>query len=607
MLGYVRGMWPFPKCTFEYFLDAGGRLVAGRRNSGKLVLHLPEAIPGAEHIFLLLTALAWAGYGGGKNRRVIRQELLHVPMRVDLPKGGMPAGRHEYPFFFDLPDWTPPPFQGLDCGVTLEVKSTLDVDWAIDPEGSVNPKVLLPPSTGRRLTSVVRSPNGFHESIVLEVTLDSVVVSEGEPVVGKVALRAGSDAKLDAVVITLRRTTTVVMGHGDRRPTDLAVVRIPAASLHSGQAVPFVFPPESDTIPTYASAQLNVDYYLHIAADIPWSFDPEMEIPFTVLPYGSRIEGEGTDVALGTERLRQMAHYVATRTGLVEGAHPLIVRGSEGPVSFSLTDAPRNGALGVEAVLAFPSLGVDVRMRPLGMLDGFRSSPLLPTELQDKFFLRVEAPEGRFSRPPLGEAELHRALEGLARADSVRMTDHHLAFHFLVEDDAQKLVTVASFVAQKAKALAELLASLPFPTALEHTRPAWEAVAAERGAVLVASGPTLSGIMFHVRTIGGEERVFSVRIGTAWAAAPHTYVELSCAPTTLPDTAAAMLEGTTPHAMLTSIRTTFVDMSQEGPSTVRLHTTGTVDDPRVLFPAIEAVVAWVLDVRGERRADAPYR
>jgi len=30
-------------------------------------------------------------------------------------------------------------------------------------------------------------------------------------------------------------------------------------------------------------------------------------------------------------------------------------------------------------------------------------------------------------------------------------------------------------------------------------------------------------------------------------------------------------------------------------------------DPRALLPAIEMFVGWVLDARGERRADLPYR
>ena len=125
----------FPKCTFEYFLDttdagtkSAAKLVAGRRNDGTLVLQVPEHIPRAEHLTLDLTTVAWAGYGSGKHRRVIRQELLRIPMRVDMPPEGMPAGRHSYPFHFDLPGWLPPAFQGADCGIAHEVKAALDVD-----------------------------------------------------------------------------------------------------------------------------------------------------------------------------------------------------------------------------------------------------------------------------------------------------------------------------------------------------------------------------------------------------------------------------------------------------------------------------------------------
>ncbi len=597
----------FPKCTFEYYLSAGSRLLAGQRNEGKLILNVPEHIPRAEHINLALSTSAWAGYGSGKNRRVVRQPLLLLPMRVDLPATGMPPGRHEYPFVLDLPAWLPPAYQGPDCGIVHELKTELDVDWAIDPECTVHPKVLVPPRSGRRITSIVRSPNGFHESIVLEVTLDSAVIGEDEPLAGKLALRAGATAKFDAVVLTVNRAATVPMGHGDRRRGDLAVVRIPAASLVGGHAVPFVFPPSEDPIPTFASPQINVDYFLNVSVDIPWGFDPEMEIPFTVLPHGSRIEGEGSDVPLGGERLRQMAHYVATRAGLAEGNPPVLAHGKEGPIAFSISDAPQGGALGVEAVLVFPSLGLDLRMRPLGMLDGFSSSPLLPPDLRDKYHLRCEAPQGRYAREPLGEAEFHRLLTGLSRADAVRMTDHHLAFHFPIEDDAEKLVGVASFVVRKAKVLAEVVSGLPFPRALEHTRPAWEAAAAERGAILVPSGPTLSAMTMAVRTIGGEERIFEVRVGTDWSGVPHAYVEVQCGRALLPPSASSMLEGQTAHPMLTSLRGTFPRMALEGPSLVRLHTVGTVDDPRALFPAVEAIIAWVLDIRGERRADAPYR
>lgn len=596
----------FPKCTFHYFLDKGSRLVPGERNTGRLVLDVPEDISRAEHLFLNLKSAAWAGYGSGKNRRVVRQELLRLPLKVDIPASGMPAGKHEYPFHFDIPEWLPPSFQGYDCGLVHEMEATLDVDWAIDPVSRVHPKVAMPASHGRRVSSVVRSPNGFHDSIVLEITLDSAVVAEDEPVGGKIALRAGADARFDAVVITLCRITTVAMGHGDRRKSDIAVVRLTPRMLHSGEPIPFVFPPNEDAVPSFSSPQLVVDHALRVAVDIPWSFDPEMEVPITILPKGSSIYGEGSDVAVGGARLRQMAGYLAQQTGLLEGTPPVLVRGREGPVSFQLSDAPRAGGLGVEAVLAFPPLGLDLRMRPMGMLDGFRSSTLAPPDLRDRFLVQLETKPGFFPRPPLTELDFHRILGGLAGAGSVHMTDHHLAFHLPIADDPERLVKVAALVAEKAKIIASVLPTLPFPSALEGARPAWEAAAAERGGSLVPTIPQVAGIEIAVRTLGGEQRTFYAKIGIEWSRAPHGYVEVACPDSPLPPAAADMLAGKIPHPLLAPFLASFTMMA-EGPSAIRVHTPDLLHDPRTVYPVLDALVSFVLDVRGERRVDAPYR
>lgn len=596
----------FPKCSFHYYLDKGARLVPGQRNAGRLVLDVPEEITRAEHLVLVLKSQAWAGYGSGKNRRVVRNELLRLPLRVDIPSGGMPVGKHEYPFHFDLPDWLPPAFEGYDCGIVHELEATLDVDWAIDPVSRVNPRVAMLPTHGRRLPSVVRSPNGFHEAIVLEITLDSAVIAEDEPLSGKIALRAGADARMDAVVLTFCRITTVAMGHGDRRKSEVGVVRLTPAMLHSGEPIPFLFPPDENGVPSFGGPQLVVDHVLRVSVDVPWSFDPEMEVPFTILPKGSSIEGEGSAVAVGGERLRQMAGYLAQRTGLQQGTPPVLVRGKQGPVTFQLSDAPRGGGLGVEAVIAYPAMGLDIRMRPLGMLDGFRSATLVPPELRDKFLLQCEIAERRYSRPPLVEADFHRVLHGLAFADSIRMTDHHLAFHVALPDDPERLVKAAEFIAEKAKTIAALYPSLPFPAALEASRAAWEAAALERDGFLVPTVPQIVGMKMLVRTLGGEERTFWVRIGTEWAIVPHGYVEVSCPEAPMPAQAGEMLAARMPHPLLAPLHSTFT-MSQEGHSAIRLHTKELVHDPRVLFPAVDALVSFMLDVRGERRVNAAYR
>ncbi len=595
----------FPRCRFEFLLSSGV-LVAGQRNEGSVVLHVPEAIPRAEHVFMVFQSEAWAGYGGGKSRRIVRRPLLHVPFRVDLPEHGMPPGDHSYPFFLDVPPWLPPDLHGNDCGIKHKLAATLDVDWAIDPSSEVHPAVVQPPSQGHRGAAILHSPSGFHDRLVLEITLGTQVIVEGEPLEGQLALRAGADARFDGVVLTLARIETIVMGTGDARRSELGVIRVPARQLLGGEPVAFRFPVVVGT--TFTSGHIDSRFALVVEADIPWGFDPEFAIPITVLPRGSEVAGDVQEIALGSERMRQMARYVAARTGLAEGTPPVLVHGRERAVSFTLSDAPRGGSLGVEAMLVHPPLGVDIRMRTLGVLDGFRTSPLLPPELADQLFLRCEVPEGRFEREPLDPRAFHRLLEGLGAADSVRMSDRHLAFHFPVEDDADKLAQIASFVAARARTLSEIHAAMPFPTALLAARPSWEAAAAERGGELVPSGPSIAGISLGVRTLGGEERTFSVQIGTDWDDdAPLTWVDLGLVGFTFPGAAQAQLEGQGTHPLLTSVRGVLPRVTHEGPSALRAHAERFVEDPRSLFPALESLVAWVLDLRGERRVDAPYR
>jgi hypothetical protein len=68
-----------------------------------------------------------------------------------------------------------------------------------------------------------------------------------------------------------------------------------------------------------------------------------------------------------------------------------------------------------------------------------------------------------------------------------------------------------------------------------------------------------------------------------------------------------MLEGQVPHALLGPIRGRLTSLAQEGPHTVRGHAAEVFEDPRAAMPTIDALVAFWLDVRGERRVDAPYR
>src|SRR5687767_9616668 len=118
----------FPKCEFRVLLP-NGVITSGTTVDGILELTVPEPIPRAEHIDLYYRSKAWAGYGSGKHRRVIRRDMLIACLSVDLPVGQpLPAGTLRYPFQMNVPPFVSPSFFGNDCAIENVIETRLDVD-----------------------------------------------------------------------------------------------------------------------------------------------------------------------------------------------------------------------------------------------------------------------------------------------------------------------------------------------------------------------------------------------------------------------------------------------------------------------------------------------
>lgn len=603
----------FPDCTFRVLLPHGV-MWTGTRVDGTLEVVVPETIPRAEHLDLRYTVSAWAGYGSGKNRSVVNRTMFHAPLEVALPDRTLPAGTHRYPFRIDVPDWLPPPYSGNDCGVEHVIDTHLEVAWAIDPKLVLNPAVVMAPRQAVRTPFTARTPPGFHESIVLEATLASSTIAKDEPLGGQIALRGGHDARFDAVTLTLMDVTTLRIGRGDTRHAERTVVRIPAAALRGGAPVPFTFPPDPRISPTFRNAFLENDVALLIAVDIPWSSDPVYRVPLMVLPAGSTMHGEASYAPVGSARLRLSAAAMASQTGFEVGREPVLVEGSVPPVSVRITDAAREGALGLDLELVFPDLGLGTSFHKRGLLDGFRESPLLARPLADEYVLRAKPDD---LAPPVDEAALAAfyavALGGLETATELRVSDHHVACHFaLADDDGKRMTDFALFAKQKASAIGAAIARLPFPSALASSRSAWQAVASEESGILVPTGPSLHGLTFGAQLFDGSERTIGVAIRTVWRTAdPETHVDIALRTATVPDAAASDfagdgLTGEKGGELARAVRETFGTVDVHG-GNATLSRAGFTPDPRTLFPAIEAFLSWLLEVRKERRATAPYR
>jgi hypothetical protein len=371
--------------------------------------------------------------------------------------------------------------------------------------------------------------------------------------------------------------------------------------------VPFSFPDTSAIPPTFRNGFIDHFVVLDVSVDIPWAFDPSFQVALTVLPQGSAIHGDTSRAPIGHERLRRIASAIAETTGLPEGDPPVLVEGSVGPVKVRITDAPRGGTLGVEADLSFPSTELDIEFRQAGMLDRLRPTPLLlPAELREHYFLRC-APENGPDADALARF-FGQALGILAGAEVLRFSDHHLGLRVrLLDDELMTMTAAARFVVDRAQKIADAIAALPFRTELASSRAAWEATATEKNAVLVPSGPALHGLTFSARIFGGEERAITASVRTLWEKdAGHTRVDIDLRDATVPSAASGALDA--PSELLDAVRKVFpmVDVRHDGLSAT-LERPEVARDPRTLFSGIETFLLWVLDARGERRADAPYR
>ena len=597
----------FPKCTFEVLL-AGGGVVPGQRAEGTLVLHAPSAIPRADHIQFDFVSAAHAYYGSGNNRRNVQREIFRGAFRIDLPKGELPAGTHRHPFWIDIPAWLTPGITGADFALGNVIQTSLDVSWAVDPNENFVPDVLLAPMTGQLTPAIVRSPTSFHQDIVLEATLHSSVVAVGEPLRGQLALRSGFDANFEHVDISYVSMAKMRFARGDLRPCvrPPTLVRIPRDALRSGASVAFELPCPDRMLPTLRNSIIDHDGFFVVRASVPWKSDPAFEWRLEVLPRGSQVIGEGRSAPVGNERLGAIAAAMASGSGLPRGRGRELVAGTVGPVHVTIVDAPRHAALGVDVDFTFPDVQLDIDFRRHGALGGvFGRSPLLPDSLQG--YSLDARPDGKEIA-----AFFANILRGAEHAQDIRLSDHHLGFHHpLPNDETPRMVAIAAAAHERAVVIDRAIRALPWPPLDEHARAAWIATAAEQQATLIPTGPSLHGLVIATKILGGEERRIRASIRTVPTKTIQTMrCDLDLANAPLPESAFAMLESDAEpgNELLRVVRAAFptAHVLSRG-AAVTLERAEWTPDPRILLPALEAFLWLLLETRGERRVESPYR
>lgn len=584
-------------------MDDAPTLTAGSVVRGRLVLVAPRPIPRARVIDAWYRSYAWLIEEGDSGRReaVLAERAYRFYLR-----DGLPEGATERELTLEVPRGLPEAATGTEWGIAHELVVRLSVAWALDPRRTFVLPIRSPPNLVVRPPVLVRSPPGFDREVVLDVSLRAGAVVVGTSLEGRVAIRAGADSDWDAVVVVLSQVVKVT-GAGAPRRFGLAEVELPRARFPDDRTLSFRFVIDPDVAASAPKGHVNVSYTLRFAIARRWSQRVWMDLPLEILPRGTELRGEVDVPDLGDARQRRLVEYLARETGLSRGEGDVLVEGREGPVEIEIRDAPEDGALGVEVALAFPSLGVTVRTRAPGLLGGLRGGRPVPRELEGKLHVTVDVPPGRFGRDPFGERELFSVLEGLGSATSIALTNRSLRFRLPATDAIDDLVAIVRLAKAKAQVVAGTIAAQPFPRRFEPHRAAWEATALERDAVLVPSGPHLRGVVVVVRTVMGEERRFVVNVTTLWKGELRSLVEVTCPGLGIPARAYAALDGAAVPASLLPALAVLEKVHVGEPSALLGHAPGLVEDPRRLLSAAEALVAFWLETRGERRADAPYR
>ncbi len=604
----------FPRCKFQIELPSNG-IRAGRTVEGTAVLTAEAPIPRAERFELALITEASAGYGSGKSRSVKRARMLHQRFDLALP-GTLEPGEHRHAFTLDIPPWLPPAYQGKDCKIVHELAARVDVDWAIDPNATFTPVVRVPRKRARAEPLVVRSAPSFHDSVIIQVSLQSTKVVQGGTIDGSIALRGDLDAKFDAVELTITGLATIVLGRGDRRVGHETGYRIDAAELRGGANLPFSLPIDAGFPPTFRNGFLDHDVVLRVSLDVPWAIDPSFAIPLTLLPEGSTVEASEAAAVVGNERTRLLAAAMARETVLGLGDHPVLVEGKVGPATVRVLDGSRKSRIAVDVEIDWPGVDLGIALRPEGLLD-FARSPLLPPAFAERFVLERRPDE---DAPLVDDSAVARfvgiVLDRAEQATEVRLSDHHVGLTFLVEGDTEETyVDIATRAVERAEAIAQAIADprsgLPIPFAIRSQRTAWENMARAHDALFVPTRPAIHGIVVGARITSGDERHLRATLRAVWRAGNPAGVrwDVDLSAMQLPKKVRAALadtkDGELPQAMANlSASFASVDVSVYS---VTLHANGWHEDPRAWLPGLEAFFAWALEARGERRADSPYR
>ncbi|XP_007533241.1 LOW QUALITY PROTEIN: arrestin domain-containing protein 2 [Erinaceus europaeus] len=225
----------------------------------------------------------------------------------------LPAGRHEFPFSFELPVSLVTSFEGRHGSVRYSVKATLRRPWVparrartaftvIEPV-DINTPALLAPQAGAR-EKMARSWYSARGLVGLSAKIDRRGYTPGEviPVFAEIDNNSTRAVRPRAAVVQ----TQTFVARGARRQKHQVVARLEGEPVAPGdrglwQGRPLRVPPVGPSI--HGCRLLHVDYELKVCVDIPGTSKLMLELPLVIgtvplRPCASRCSSVGSQAGL---------------------------------------------------------------------------------------------------------------------------------------------------------------------------------------------------------------------------------------------------------------------------------------------------------------------
>jgi hypothetical protein len=588
----------YPQVEFDLsFMRTGLR--AGELNKGELTLRVLDAsIERVEHVDLHIACVGRAEVPKvvGIGIQTWTRPIAEISSRVPLPSV-LAHGHHTFPVEIQVPATLPANIEKGDWSILTTARIRLSVDWAHDPAVDMPLDVVPAQQQHAHESVVVRSPRNFYQADLLEVSLASNVVRIGEPLTGAIALRSSSP---DDYTVTVK-LRNLLLASGHAVDSYAPVLEIPKRNLLGGSAVSFSIPTgplcplvRTDCMIAEASLQVAVATFFHSA-----TFD----VPVVIAPSNARITGTTALHTVGNDRLTAAAKEIARGTPLRAAvALPDLAEGEVAFIWVTIFDALVDGHFGVGAVLRFPSLCMGLHARTI--VESFAEAST-PHGYDEQFGIRFDTKTIAI-KERAAATFLKDVLRELREWTTLEFSDTELRVTTAMATSSTKaLVEFAQFACAFATKFANAIRALPFPEAMAAWAPAWRAAEVQERALLVASGPTLHRIKREVRVSNGEVRAFGATLDVLWTRAGertrlvllvelgedlHKHTKVLSSP------------------LLAPARALFPEISLGTDGVIELARDGGDLSPANNLPALDTVIAWYLEVRGERVvANTPYR